>query len=90
MASLKWFSLTHVVIALIFGFILISSLADAGRTIDGVVPQDRVPNINCRILRDVCNQSKECTSQCKYQSFNDGTCIPYRLDPLGNKHCCCY
>ncbi|KAI3959279.1 hypothetical protein MKW98_018869 [Papaver atlanticum] len=75
MASVKWFSLTHVVIALIFGFILISSLANSGRTIDGLVPQDRVPNINCRILRG-CMPPK--------------TCIPYLLDPSGDKHCCCY
>ncbi|KAI3991937.1 hypothetical protein MKX01_012882 [Papaver californicum] len=67
---------THVVIALIFSFIFVSSPANAGRTIDGVVPQDRVRSINCRMLRGVCNQSKECASKCEQFSFHKALCTP--------------
>ncbi|KAI3959278.1 hypothetical protein MKW98_018868 [Papaver atlanticum] len=46
MASLKRFSLTHVVIALIFGVILASSLANAVRTIG----YDDECNYECTVL----------------------------------------
>ncbi|KAI3991939.1 hypothetical protein MKX01_012884 [Papaver californicum] len=87
MACLKHFSLTHVVIALIFCFVLVSSFTNAGRTIDGVVPQDRV---FCHMLTDVCNGSDDCTSKCEQFSFHEALCTPSPEDPLGDKHCCCY
>ncbi|KAI3977606.1 hypothetical protein MKX01_000519 [Papaver californicum] len=63
MASPNQFSPTHVVIALIFGLFWFPRLP--------MVVELLSSNINCRMLRDVCNQSKECASQCEHQSFHE-------------------
>ncbi|KAI3899804.1 hypothetical protein MKW92_006262 [Papaver armeniacum] len=86
MASLKQFSITHVVIALIFGVILASSFANA----DGVSQPDNARNINCLRLTDVCTGRNDCTSKCEQHSFHQAICTPLRSDLFGNKYCCCY
>ncbi|RZC49591.1 hypothetical protein C5167_018017 [Papaver somniferum] len=88
MASLKLFSLTHVVIALIFGVILASSLANAGRTIDGELQQDNARTFKC--TNQVCNGGDDCTTKCSQFGLHQTTCTPFRSDPLGDKYCCCY
>ncbi|KAI3959276.1 hypothetical protein MKW98_018866 [Papaver atlanticum] len=90
MASLKQFSLTHVVIALIFGVIWASSPANAGRTTDGVRQQENARNINCHMLTDVCTGRHDCTSKCEKHSFHQAICTPLRSDLFGDKYCCCY
>ncbi|KAI3831362.1 hypothetical protein MKW92_053132 [Papaver armeniacum] len=89
MVSCKhFFSLTHLVIALVFGFILVSSsFVDAGRiTFGGVVPQDYIDD--CQFLGS-CKDGSDCTSQCEQRSFYDGArCID---DPKVSRRlrCCC-
>ncbi|KAI3965168.1 hypothetical protein MKX01_027659 [Papaver californicum] len=88
MASFKqFFSLTHLVIALIFGFMLVStSFVDAGRTFDRVAPQDYTDD--CQFLGS-CKDGSDCTSQCERQSFNDGArCIDDPNVPRGLRCCC--
>ncbi|KAI3959277.1 hypothetical protein MKW98_018867 [Papaver atlanticum] len=90
MASLKQFSLTYVVIALIFGVILASSLANAGRTIDGELQHDNARTFKCRATNQVCNGSADCTPRCSQLGLRQATCTPFRSDPFGDKYCCCY
>ncbi|KAI3868244.1 hypothetical protein MKX03_000155 [Papaver bracteatum] len=87
MASRKQFSF---IIALIFGFILASSFANAARTIDALVPQD---DWSCQFLSDVpsCTNDKECADQCERHKFHKGgSCLVIPFVPDQTSHCCCY
>ncbi|RZC86970.1 hypothetical protein C5167_030321 [Papaver somniferum] len=86
MASFKqFFSLTHLLITLIFGFMLVSSFVDAGRAFGGVAPQDYTDD--CYFLRS-CKDGSDCNSQCERKSFYQGArCID---DPkVPHRHRCC-
>ncbi|KAI3986316.1 hypothetical protein MKX01_002161 [Papaver californicum] len=87
MASLKQFSL----IALILGFILVSSFANAARTTDEVIPEG---GGSCDILVDThieCTHSEECTDQCERQGYHKGGfCLSMDYDLDGTHICCCY
>ncbi|KAI3986317.1 hypothetical protein MKX01_002162 [Papaver californicum] len=87
MTSLKQFSL----VALIFGFILVSSFTNAARTIEAVMPQE---GGSCHPMLDIpttCTHNEECTDQCEKQNFHKGGfCLPNPFDPLGPFRCCCY
>ncbi|KAI3844964.1 hypothetical protein MKX03_032968 [Papaver bracteatum] len=88
MASFKHFSsLTHLVIAFIFVFILVSSFSvDAGRTFGGVVPQDYTDD--CQFLGS-CKDGSDCASQCERRSFYDGArCIDNNNGRRGFRCCC--
>ncbi|KAI3903737.1 hypothetical protein MKW92_030590 [Papaver armeniacum] len=86
MASLK-----HFFVALIFGFNLVSSFANAARTADVVMREDVR---SCHMLLDIpktCSHSEECTDQCKKQNFhNGGICFPNPYDRSEPDRCCCY
>ncbi|RZC52811.1 hypothetical protein C5167_021235 [Papaver somniferum] len=90
MASLKRFSLTYVVIALIFGVILASSLANAGRTIDGELQQDIAGTFKCRGTAHICNGSGDCATKCSQLGFRQAICTPLKSYFFGDKYCCCY
>ncbi|RZC86968.1 hypothetical protein C5167_030318 [Papaver somniferum] len=83
----KFFSLIHLVTALVFGLILVSSsFVNAGRTFGEVVPQDYTDD--CQFLGS-CKDGSDCTSQCEQRSFYDGArCID---NPNGRRglRCCC-
>ncbi|MCL7038644.1 hypothetical protein MKW94_002308 [Papaver nudicaule] len=83
MPHLKQLSL----IALIFSFIFVSSIANAGRTTDGVVLQDN-PGGPCIWLDGTCNDNQECDSQCDQSSYNQGGTCKIR-GGQGPRHCCC-
>ncbi|RZC64038.1 hypothetical protein C5167_025810 [Papaver somniferum] len=83
MASLKQFS----IIALIFGFILVSSFANAARTIDGVlVPQE---DGDCHYLGP-CRNRAGCSAQCRKQFYGEGgICMPDSTGGSLALRCCC-
>ncbi|MCL7043550.1 hypothetical protein MKW94_000650 [Papaver nudicaule] len=86
MASSKKLSITHLVIALISGFMLISSFVNAGRAFDRVLPRDYTDDCN---FLSVCKDGSDCTSQCEQQNFHDGgRCIDDPNVPQG-LYCCC-
>ncbi|KAI3858823.1 hypothetical protein MKX03_015760 [Papaver bracteatum] len=83
MASLKQFSMAHIFIALIFGFMLI--FTTAVRVMDGGVGVEV-----CHYLGK-CMNNRDCFSQCNKESRTTGVCIP---DPNSHEkpmrsRCCC-
>ncbi|MCL7047021.1 hypothetical protein MKW94_018268 [Papaver nudicaule] len=88
MVSFKQFSLTYLIIVIIFGFMLVSSFVNASRALDGdgVVPRDYTDD--CKFV-GACKDGSDCTSQCEHQNFHDGgRCID---DPRVHRRlrCCC-
>ncbi|KAI3868180.1 hypothetical protein MKW92_017013 [Papaver armeniacum] len=90
MTSLRQFSVTHIVIVLIFGFILVSSCVTAARVMD-------IGGIDCHLLdNQQCGNKKDCASQCEQAGYTAGSgiCIPDPSTgihkPIVNRCCCLY
>ncbi|MCL7039012.1 hypothetical protein MKW94_019082 [Papaver nudicaule] len=85
-SSKQFFSLAHIVIALFFGIILVSSsVVTAIRVMDA----DDTSNEPCRYVGQ-CMNSQDCVSQCN-RGHNGGFCIPdpnFYQEPQ-QKVCCC-
>ncbi|KAI3958767.1 hypothetical protein MKX01_023443 [Papaver californicum] len=82
MASFRQFPL----IALIFGFILVSSFVNAARITDGSLPHwDCAP-----LVDEPCLHDEGCAMTCYQQKFGyaPGRCVGPK-DPSGFGHCCC-
>ncbi|MCL7048611.1 hypothetical protein MKW94_023364 [Papaver nudicaule] len=81
MASFKKFSAAYVIVALIFGFVLVSSSVTAARVMgDGY----------CHYTGP-CMNKQDCYSTCNTKHHTGGICIP---DPRGGSQprhnvCCC-
>ncbi|MCL7023678.1 hypothetical protein MKW94_023790 [Papaver nudicaule] len=83
MASFKQFSLAHILIALIFSFILVSSSVNAVRLMD---------DGDCHYLGH-CRNNKDCHSQCEKAFKSEaGLCIGDPRDANRKPQrsvCCC-
>ncbi|MCL7047261.1 hypothetical protein MKW94_000098 [Papaver nudicaule] len=81
MASFKQFSAAYTIIALILGFVLVSSSVTAARVMD---------DDDCD-YRGTCTNNQDCYSPCNNKKDAGGVCVPDPRRPLPVPNvCCCF